>query len=281
MHSHAALWSGSRRAFVRRLGSTLAVAGVTNPVRGAWAQETGASTTGVTRQHLIPEHDGMTDAFGRIPLCRLTFEPGASLPDTFLSGPFAASVETDGLFDVSTWEDTRLQITAGDQIDVPEGAAVAITNVSAEVGAWLVLGLADPSRHMSEWFTSQAFSFGGAQDPAPGVTWRWVFLRQDLVNRYRPARFTVDRITLAPNGVLTEEDLEGTTPTRAIGIAVAAGAIGIQPASTATPNPPADTTLSAGDADIFSVDEARDLRAAGGSPATFLLVREAEVEDED
>ena len=277
MRLQTAFWLVSRRSFMRRLGIALAIAGVTKPVRGACAQETGGATTGLSREHLIPEHDGMTDAFGRIPLCRLTFEPGASLPDTFLSGPFAASVAADGLFDVSTGEDTRLQIAAGDQIEVPEDASVAVTNVSDEVGAWLVLGLADPAQKMSEWFTSQAFSFGGAQDPAPGITWRWVFLRQDLFNRYRPTRFTVDRITLAPNTALTEKDLEGSTPTRAIGIAVEAGAISIQTSSTATPNPPSDMTLSAGDADVFGVDEARDLRAAGQSPATFLLVREAEV----
>jgi hypothetical protein len=277
MRWHTAVWLLSRRSFMRRLGIAFAIFGVTQPDRSAWAQETGASTTGLTREHLIPEHDGMTDAFGRIPLCRLTFEPGASLPDSFLAGPFVASVETAGLFDVSTWEDTRLQIAAGDQIEVPEDAAVAVTNVSDEVGAWLVLGLADPSRRMSEWFTSEEFSYGGAQDPAPGVTWRWVFLTQDLYNRYRPTRFTVDRITLAPKATVTDKDLEGATPTRAIGIAVGAGAIMVQPSSTATPNPPSDTTLSAGEAGIFSVDEARDLRAAGGSPAPFLLGREADV----
>jgi hypothetical protein len=271
MPSHGELWSMSRRSFVQRVGVTLAVSGATKPVRSAWAQETGASTAGVTRHSLIAEHDGMTDAFGRIPLCRLTFEPGASLPDSFLSGPFVASVETAGHFDVATWEDTRLQIAAGDQIEVPEGAAVAVTNVSDEIGAWLVLGLADPTRRMSDWFTSQAFSFGGAQDPAPGVTWRWVFLRQDLVNRYRPARFAVDRITLAANAALSEKDLEGATSTRAIGIAVEAGAVSLQ-------SSPSDTT-SAGEVEIFSVDEARDLRQDGAGPATFLLVREAGVED--
>src|SRR3954451_6566853 len=57
--------------------------------------------------------------------------------------------------------------------------------------------------------------------------WRWVFLD-------------------------AERDLEGSTPTRAIGIVVEAGALRGQPSSNAAPDQSA-TTLSTGDAEIFSV----------------------------
>jgi len=220
----------------------------------------------------------MTDALGRIPLCRLAFEPGASLPDTFLSGPFVPHVGAANFFNVSPGDGTLIQVTTGDKIEVPQGAAVAATNVSDEDGSWLVLGLADPAQDMSAWFTSQAFSFGGAQDPAPGIKWRWVFLEQDLYDRYRPTRFAVDRITLAPDTALAEQDLEGSTPTRSIGIAVEVGTISIHASSPATPDPSTDTTLSSGDAEFFDVAEARTIRATGRAPATFLLVRAAEVE---
>src|SRR3954467_14445172 len=100
MHSHSMSWLMSRRSFGQRLGTTFVSAEVALRGRTVWAQEkTGASTTGATRRSLIAEHDGMTDMLGRIPLCKLTLGPGATLPDTFLSGPLVARVET-GFFDV-------------------------------------------------------------------------------------------------------------------------------------------------------------------------------------
>jgi hypothetical protein len=236
-----------------------------------------ALPSGVERERLIEDAPAQLDQFGRVPLARLTFAPGAELPAGYLVGPLVAVVEA-GAFEVQVGAaQSPSTVAAGGRVDVADAAAVAARNTAAVEGSWLVLVL----RRDISWFEADFWGLP-EQAAAPGVALRLLFTDQSPVDRLFPVRTAVDRLVLAPGAALPSVDLGGPTPALFVALRVEAGAV--SPAGPVGAEAGGADVLRAGDYATFDVasvisGEAAGVHSVGEGPAVLLLARVAEDPD--
>lgn len=156
---------------------------------------------GVEREALILATPGQLDEFGRIPLARLSFAPGAALPDEFLHGPLVAAVES-GAVEVQLGE-TVVALLGGQMILADEEAVLAARNSSDDVpGTILVLPLT----------ARDGWGIPLEESPPPGVGFDFLFPEQDLLKRLSPQQFIVDRVVLSPGAIIDARDRASPAP---------------------------------------------------------------------
>jgi hypothetical protein len=214
-----------------------------------------ATTVDVEREALILATPGQLDELGRIPLARLSFAPGAALPDDFLKGPLVAAVES-GAIEVRLGE-TPVTLLGGQMISADEEAVLDVRNSSDDApGTLLVLPLAAGSK----WGNPLE------ENPPPGVDFDFLFPEQDLLRRSLPQQFAVERVVLPPGATLDVGDRAGAAP-EYTALLIESGTVVMTDAEDTASE---GTTLTAGAAERLPAGAL--LQAAAEQPAEFLLV---------
>ena len=145
---------------------------------------------------LIADAHGLLDQFGRVPLARITYEPGATSPDDLLAGPLVAVVES-GEFTIQA-QQTDLVLSPGDLVELPDRLRITAENTASTDATLLALPLNPPE----EWGIELE------EDPPTGLTFVLLAKSQNVRERQAPKRIFVDRVKLAPGATyqLTSPD---------------------------------------------------------------------------
>ena len=236
----------------------------------------GSEAAGIER--LVDDQPLLTDEFGRVPLMRATFAPGAELPPAFeiperdepipffLDEELLILVER-GTFSFTTDAET---VTAdeGERIELSVAASLSIRNDGEDEGSLLIL------RTAFDYLARFPLSEFSLNPVAPeGIVFDHLFKRQDLRGRLLEVRFSLDRVTLQPGEELASLDFGGPTATRSISLRMESGAI-VGPDGTTETEP----LTPDGESNAASIDPPDDIavRAIGTEPAVFLVARVAE-----
>ena len=236
-----------------------------------------AETDGVER--LVDDRALLLDEFGRVPLLRITFAPGAELPSTFeipeQDDPIPYFQEgllilvEGSTFSVTTGGET-VTVEEGQQIELAATTAspgLSVRNDGEAEGSLLVL------RTVTEFEGRFPLNDYLLNQVAPkGIEFEQFFKRQDLVSRLLKVRLSLDRVTLSPGDELDSLDFGGTTGTLFVYLRMEAGAItGPEGTTEAEPLTP-DSEVEFG----LGVASESAVRAVGTEPAVFLVGRVAE-----
>lgn len=219
-------------------------------------------------QRLFEQIPSTSDNFGRVPLSRPTFAPGAELAAGLLSGPLVAIVEA-GSFDV-TIDGSTVSVGPGDTFAVKDGETLSAANIGVDWGAWLILLQGRAEREDSGYATMPGtfpYSLVCAEREGclpEGITHWLLFPQQSLVQRLAPATFTLDRIELAHGSEIDSLDLGGDSGTVAVYFYVEFGAIdGVT----------SGTHYEAGQKGQFDAAAIEGVRAVGPRGASMLVLR--------
>ena len=247
------------------------------PDRNAPVKTDGARTAAVER--LVDDRALLLDEFGRVPLLRTTFAPGAELPSTFDIPeqdepiPFFQEdllILVEGsTFSVTTGGET-VTVEEGQQIELAATTAspgLSVRNDGEAEGSLLVL------RTVTEFEGRFPLNDHLLNQVAPkGIEFEQFFKRQDLVSRLLKVRLSLDRVTLSPGDELDSLDFGGTTGTLFVYLRMEAGAItGPEGTTEAEPLTP-DSEVEFG----LGVASESAVRAVSTEPAVFLVARVAE-----
>lgn len=242
-------------------GAATTVAAPASPTAGGATQD----------KRLFAEMPGNLDDLGRVPLSRLGFAPGASLPDDLLIGPAVVFIEA-GQFRFSI-DGHAIDVAAGAPITVRDGVVIAARNTSNAEGSWLILWQYGTVEAILAAQQRLPFDFLCPTPCLPtGLTHALLFLEINLRGQLMPARFSVDRVTLQPGDELDSLDFGGETAVTALFLRVESGAVELVEQAIG---------IGAGmedDTEVLTATEPSRARVVGLTPAIVLVVRVAEPE---
>jgi hypothetical protein len=247
------------------------------PDRNAPVKVDGSGAARIER--LVVNRPAITDEFGRVPLLRATFAPGAELPPVFeipeRSEPIPYFFEEELLILVDsgafafTTEAETVAAGEGKRIELSVTTSLAIRNEGDVEGSLLMLRTA--FNVIGRWPLNEF-----ALNPvAPeGIVFDTVFKQQSLAARLMEVRISLDRVTLEPGDELGSLDLSGRGDAMAIHLRMEDGAI-VGPEGSTEAEP-----LTPGSGGSASFKRPGDLavRAVGSEPAVFLVVWVARAE---
>lgn len=216
------------------------------------------------QQRIFDDLPVLLDDLGRVPVGRITFEPGATLSSDLIVVPIFAVVEK-GTFEV-TIDGVVTTLGPLDHIEIEGDSRTQIENIGPTNGSWVAVAQLsmDTFADFDLWVSTDF-------ELTPGIVTVALAPMQSIRDRLALRLLSVDLLDIPTGMTVDSLDFDGSTATESLVVVVVEGDI----------HPSNDETIDDGEVIELSADE-MDIgwRAIGAKAATLLIFRVAEAPED-